>query len=106
MYVWICVLILFVTTYFTRMLPLILCKNQIKNPFLGSLLAYLPYAVLTAMIFPEVFETQMGVIPGIVGFFVAVFLAYKNKNLVTVLAVSIVATYIFMRLNPHIVSFF
>ena len=77
-YVWICILILFVTTYFTRLLPFIFFKGDIKNKFISSTLAYLPYAVLTSMMFPEVFEQDgMGIIPAIAGFIVAVVLSYS-----------------------------
>ena len=96
-YILICVLLLFITTYFTRMLPFLLCKGEIKNKFVKSLLAYLPYAVLTSMIFPEVFEIRgMGLIPAIVGFIVAVVVSYMNKSLIWVLASSTVATLIMM----------
>ena len=102
-YVWICILILFVTTYFTRLLPFIFFKGDIKNKFISSTLAYLPYAVLTSMIVPEVFEQNgMGIIPAIVGFIVAVVLSYKNKSLIIVLAAATIATYLFMLINPYI----
>lgn len=102
-YVWICILILFVTTYFTRLLPFIFFKGDIKNKFISSTLAYLPYAVLTSMIFPEVFEQNgMGIIPAIVGFIVAVVLSYKNKSLIIVLAAATIATYLFMLINPYV----
>ena len=107
MYVWICILILFVTTYFTRLIPFLVFKGNIKNKFISSTLAYLPYAVLTSMIFPEVFKQRdMALLPAIVGFLVAVFVAYKEKSLVIVLASCTVATYVFMLLNPYIMSFF
>ena len=66
-YAWIGILILFITTYFTRMLPLFFCKKPIQNTFFKSLLAYLPYAVLTSMLIPEVFQAPYGMIPGILG---------------------------------------
>lgn len=102
-YIWICILILFVTTYFTRLLPFVFFKGDIKNKFISSTLAYLPYAVLTSMIFPEVFEQNgMGIIPAVVGFIVAVVLSYKNKSLIIVLAAATIATYLFMLINPYI----
>lgn len=103
-YVWLGVLILFVTTYFTRMLPLIFCKKPIQNTFFKSLLAYLPYAVLTAMLIPEVFQGSYGVIPGILGFIVAIILSYLDQSLIVVLAVSTLVTYITMIFNPQIMA--
>ncbi|MBR1779184.1 MAG: AzlD domain-containing protein [Clostridia bacterium] len=105
-YVWTCVLILFVTTYFTRLLPFLIFKGNIKNKFIRSILAYLPYAVLSSIIFPEVFEQKgMGLLPAVVGFFVAVILSYKEKSLIIVLAFSSILTYVFMVLDPYITSF-
>lgn len=105
-YMWICALILVATTYFTRMLPLFFCKKQIQNTFLRSLLAYLPYAVLTSMMIPEVFQGSYGVIPGVLGFIVATVLAYLDQSLVVVLGVSTLVTYITMLFNPQIMSLF
>ncbi len=106
-YVWICVLILFATTYFTRLLPFLFFKGEIKNKILNATLAYLPYAVISSMIFPEVFEQKgMGFLPAVVGFIVAVIFAYKNKSLIFVLIAATVATYVFMLLNPHIMGMF
>lgn len=98
------VIILFVTTYFTRMLPLVFCKKPIQNTFLKSLLAYLPYAVLTSMLIPEIFNGPYGLISGILGFIVAVALSYLNRSLIVVLAVSTVVTYITMIFNPQIMA--
>lgn len=103
-YCWLGILILFVTTYFTRMLPLVLCKKQIENKFIKSTLAYLPYAVLTSMIFPEIFEQKIGLIASIMGFIVAVILAYFNKSLIVVLVFATLVGYVFMLIDPYIMS--
>ncbi len=103
-YCWLGILILFVTTYFTRMLPLVLCKKQIENKFIRSTLAYLPYAVLTSMIFPEIFEQKIGLIASIMGFIIAVLLAYFNKSLIVVLVFSTLVGYVFMLIDPYIMS--
>ena len=103
-YLWGGILILFVTTYFTRMIPLVLCKKQIENKFIKSTLAYLPYAVLTSMLLPEVFEQKIGLIASIIGFAVAIVLAYFNKSLIVVLVFATLVGYVFMQLNPYILS--
>ena len=105
-YAWIGVIILCVTTYFTRMFPLVFCKKPIQNIFLKSLLAYLPYAVLTSMLIPEVFRGSYGLIPGFLGFVVALVLAYLDKSLIVVLAFSTIVTYITMIFNPQIMATF
>ena len=104
LYMWGGILILFVTTYFTRMLPLVLCKKQIPNKIIKSTLAYLPYAVLASMLLPEVFELKIGLIASIMGFIVAVLLAYLDKSLIVVLVFSTLLGYIFMLLDPYIIN--
>lgn len=42
-------------TYLPRVLPLILFRKRIENKFFQSLLLYMPYAILAAMVFPDVF---------------------------------------------------
>lgn len=105
-YAWIAVIILFATTYLTRSLPLIFCKKPIQNTFFKSLLNYLPYAVLTSMLIPEIFHGPYGLIPGILGFVVAIVLAYLDQNLITILAVATVITYIAMIFNNQIMAAF
>ena len=50
----IAVLLMAVVTYIPRMLPMVLVKSKIKSNFIKSFLYYVPYAVLGAMIFPEI----------------------------------------------------
>ena len=42
-------LILAGSTYLIRVIPFVAIKNKINNRFIRSFLAYIPYAVLTAM---------------------------------------------------------
>ncbi|MBQ9937173.1 MAG: AzlD domain-containing protein [Oscillospiraceae bacterium] len=71
-------------TYLIRMLPLVLVKKKIKNKYVVSFLHYLPYAVLSVMTVPAVFFATDNVISAVVGFAVALFLAYFGKGLMTV----------------------
>ena len=48
-------LILAGSTYLIRVIPFVAIKNKINNRFIRSFLAYIPYAVLTAMTIPAVF---------------------------------------------------
>ena len=52
---------LFVTagvTYLIRMLPLTAFRKPIRSRFAQSFLTYIPFAVLGAMTFPDVFSTR------------------------------------------------
>ncbi len=71
-------------TYLIRMIPLVLAKKKIKNRFVLSFLYYIPYAVLSAMVFPAIFTATGSVISAAIGFAVAVLLSYLRRSLLTV----------------------
>lgn len=51
---YITILIMSTSTYLIRMIPFTLFRKKIKSRFLYSLFCYLPYAILSSMIFPYV----------------------------------------------------
>ena len=65
-------------TYLVRMVPLVLIKKKITNRFIRSFLYYIPYAVLGVMTIPAIFYATASVISAVVGFLVAVWLAWKE----------------------------
>lgn len=71
-------------TYLVRMLPLVLVKRKIENKFLLSFLYYMPYAVLAVMTVPAIFTATGSLLSAVVGFVVALLLAYFGKSLVVV----------------------
>lgn len=79
-----CIAIMALVTYLPRMLPLAIFKKKITNRFLKSFLAYVPYAVLAAMTFPEVFYSTGNLLSAAAGAAVALFLAYRRHGLLTV----------------------
>ena len=80
----ICVAIMAGITYLVRMLPMTIFRKKIQNRFVKSFLAYVPYAVLAAMTFPEIFYATGNLAAGIAGRLVALLLAYKGRGLLTV----------------------
>ena len=77
-------LVMALVTYLVRAVPFVVFRNKIKNRFFKSFLAYVPYAVLGAMTFPAIFTSTGSVISAVIGCAVAVFLAFKEKSLLTV----------------------
>lgn len=77
-------LVMALVTYLVRAVPFVVFRNKIKNKFFKSFLAYVPYAVLGAMTFPAIFTSTGSVISAVIGCMVAVFLAFKEKSLLTV----------------------
>lgn len=78
-------------TYLIRALPLTLVRRQIRNRYVRSFLRYVPYAVLTAMTFPDILYStgyaRASVEPlicAVCGLAVASFMAWKGQGLLPV----------------------
>lgn len=82
-----------VTTYLVRMLPFTLFRKEIKNTYVKSFLAYVPYATLAAMTFPGILTSTSDLISAAAGFAVALYTAYRGKSLTVVAACSCVAVF-------------
>lgn len=94
MKVYLYILVMAVTTYLIRALPLTLFTRPIKSRFVRSFLHYVPTACLTAMTFPAILYATDSVVSGAVGLAVAVVLALKNKSLILVAASSCAAVFL------------
>ena len=92
------ILVMAVTTYLVRALPLTLFKKPIHNRFLKSFLYYVPTACLTAMTFPAILYATENMISGAIGLAVAVLLAWKNKSLIVVAVASCGAVFLVEQL--------
>ena len=82
--VYIYILVMAGVTYLIRMLPLALAKKEITNPFVKSLLFYVPYACLAAMTFPDIFYSTGHLISGIVATIIIIYASYKELSLIQV----------------------
>jgi branched-subunit amino acid transport protein len=71
-------------TYLIRMLPLTLIRKEIKSTYIKSFLYYVPYVTLAAMTFPAILSATANIWSALAGFIIAVFLAYRGKNLLKV----------------------
>ena len=94
MKIYIYVLVMAVTTYLIRALPLTLLKKPIRSRFLRSFLCYVPVACLTAMTFPAILYATDHILSGVLGLAVGVLLAYKNKSLIVVAVASCVTVFL------------
>lgn len=71
-------------TYLIRVLPFALLRRTIRSRFLRSLLAYLPYAVLSGMTFPSILYSTGSIPSALAGTAVAFVLAMNDRSLLTV----------------------
>ena len=92
--VYLYIILMAVVTYLIRALPLTLIRKEIKSRFIKSFLYYVPYATLAAMTFPAILSATDYVISSVIGFVVALVLAFNRKSLLTVAAISCAAAFI------------
>lgn len=97
-YIFISIFTMAAVTYLIRMLPLTLMRKRIKNVFIRSVLAYVPYAVLTAMTVPFILYSTGSVASAAIGLGMAVVLALMDKSLITVALGASLAVFIAERL--------
>ena len=88
-----CVILMAVTTYIIRALPITILRKEIKSQFLQSFLYYVPYAVLASLTFPAIFSSTGNMATGILGTIAALILAYMEKGLVLVAVLAILIVY-------------
>lgn len=98
MKIYIYVLVMAVTTYLIRAIPLVLLKKPIKNRFLRSFLHYVPAACLTAMTFPAILYATDNMVSGAAGLLVGIALAFFNKSLLTVALASAATVFLVEQL--------
>ena len=88
------VLIMALVTYIPRSLPIVVFRREIKSSYIKSFLKYVPYAVLGALTFPDIFSSTGNLVSAICGTLVALWLSYREKSLVVVASCAILTVYI------------
>lgn len=94
MKIYLYILVMALTTYLIRAIPLTLMKKPIKNQFVKSFLHYVPAACLAAMTFPAILSATENIISGAMGLGVAVALSLKKKSLIVVAVASCAAVFL------------
>ena len=82
-YIIIGIIVMALTTYVIRMLPMAIFRKKITNIRVRSFLYYVPYAVLAAMTFPAIFSSTGTTVSAVAGCVAAVLLAYFKRGLLT-----------------------
>lgn len=90
----IAVALMALVTYIPRVLPMAVFRKEIKSVFIKSFLHYVPFAVLAALTFPDIFSSTNSLYSAIFGTIVAIILAYREKSLVIVAIFSMLAVYL------------
>lgn len=91
---WIYILIMALTTYLIRVLPMVLIRKPIKNKFINDFLYYVPYVTLSIMTFPAIIEATNSFIAGILSLLIGIFASYKKASLIMVAIICCVVVFI------------
>ncbi|MBQ2582560.1 MAG: AzlD domain-containing protein [Erysipelotrichaceae bacterium] len=85
--IWIYVLVMALTVFAIRTLPLTLIRKPIQNRIIRDLLYYVPYVTLTVMTFPAILDATESPYAGLAALIIGGYAAYKDLGLfkVTVL---------------------
>lgn len=94
MEIYIYIAVMAIVTYLVRMLPLNFIRKEITNVYIKSFLYYVPFVTLAVMTFPAILEDTANIWSGLVGFVVAVGMAYFGQSLFRVSIVSCLAVFI------------
>ena len=81
-------------TYLIRMAPFVLFRKKITSRYVRSVLYYLPYCVLSAMVIPSVFSPTGSMITAAAGLVAAILLAFFRRSLLTVALGASAAVYL------------
>ena len=88
-------------SYALRALPLALLRRPLRNPRLVAFIERLPYAILAAMVVPDVFSSTGEPVSAAIGFGVALLLALLGRSLPLVAAAATAAAIAaFFALRP------
>lgn len=79
--IYIALLVMGLTTYVVRALPLTLLRKEIKNRTIRSFLYYVPYVSLSVMTFPAILSATASLWSALAGLAVAVVIAWVDGNL-------------------------
>lgn len=84
--IWLYLLVMAVTCYAIRVLPLTLLRRQITSTFLQSFLFYVPYITLAVMTFPAIVEATRSPAAGAAALLLGIVLAWLGAGLFPVAA--------------------
>ena len=84
-------------SYFLRATPLALLRRPLKNPRLVAFIERLPYAILAAMVVPDVFSSTGDTTSATLGFAIALSLALFGRSLPVVAAAATVVALLAKR---------
>ena len=92
--VYVYILVMALTSYIIRSLPLTLIKKPIKNVFIKSFLYYVPYVTLAVMTFPAIIEATQSKISGALALIAGLIAAWFGASLFQVASACCIVVFI------------
>ena len=89
-------------TYTLRAVPLLLLRREIEPRWINSFLYFVPWAVVSAMVIPDIFTSTSSVVSATIGLIVALFLAWRGRSLLVVVLAAAVAVYLTELVQPYL----
>ena len=89
-------------TYTLRAVPLLLLRREIESRWINSFLYFVPWAVVSAMVIPDIFTSTSSVVSATIGLIVALFLAWRGRSLLVVVLAAAVAVYLTEQVQPYL----
>ncbi len=75
------ILVMAITVFAIRVLPLTLIRKPIRSPFIRSFLYYVPYVTLSVMTFPAIIDATSHPVAGALSLLIGIIAAYKEMGL-------------------------
>ncbi|MDF2699669.1 MAG: putative rane protein [Haloplasmataceae bacterium] len=91
---WLIIIGMGIVTYLPRIFPLALLKDMKFPPFLKRFFEFVPYTILTSLIFPGILTSVEHIEAAVMGFITAILLSLFRVNIIVVVLGSIIAVYI------------
>ena len=91
---WLYILVMALTTYAIRVLPLTLIRKPIRSVFLKSFLYYVPYVTLAVMTFPAIMDATQVPLAGLLALAGGLWLAWNGASLFVVSASCCVVVFV------------
>ena len=79
--IYVYILLMALTVFLIRVLPLTLIRKPIRNRFIRSFLYYVPYVTLSVMTFPAIIRATDSPLSGAIALALGILAAYKEQGL-------------------------
>ncbi len=110
-YIYACIFIIALTIYLIKMIPIVIFRKKIVNKKLNKFLSYVPYGVMTSILFPEAFfstvpkgclDISAYIISASIGLLTAIILAFIKRKMPIIILSTVVIAFIFQKILTNI----